>query len=262
MNPRNWKLQGLVLLSLMLAAVSALAQESNVIPRGVDLWRTPGNGSTVAELHLPPGFLDKDCPAFDGEVVLEGVPVATLPEGAFGNADTVIERLNDAVFDDKGVATAKIVVRALHFRSVAPLETGCGEWMAEVGLGREQAVTKMTIVREDARGGFFTAPISVDTVWTLTRKQGKAVRTLGTSNLLVSEERTPWRSEPCPNTPAIKRPSVIVDVNNDNKADLKVAAASRFFNAGWDLQCKPYSPCRGKLIDPAIHCYEPALSTL
>ncbi len=261
MKPRSGKHQGLILLSLMLVAVSALAQEDNVIPRGVDLWRTPGNGSTIAELHLPPGFLDRDCPAFDGEVVLEGVPVTTLPEGAFGDADTVIERLNDAVFDDKGVATAKIVVRALHFRAVDPLETGCGQWTAEVGLGREQAVTEMTIVREDARGGFFTAPISVDAVWTLTRKQGKTVRTLGTSNLLVSEERTPWRSEACPKAPAINRSSVIVDVNNDLKPDLKVAVASRLFNAGWDSQCKAYSPCRGKLIDPAIHCYQPALST-
>jgi hypothetical protein len=241
-------------LSAVLSAAPTLAQDRDVIPRGSDGWTTAGDGSTVAEVILPAGFLDRDCPAYHKEVVLKGVPVETSPEGAFGNADTIIERLGDAAFDERGVATTKIAVRALHFRAVDDLGTGCGEWSADVGLDKNQAVTEMTIVREDERGGYFTAPIAVNSVWTFRRASDGAERQLRTSNVLTSDDRSPWQSQSCSKASA-SAGSVLVGGN----AGLKVAAASisRGFNPGY-VNCQPVRLCRGKVLDPAIHCYTAA----
>lgn len=259
---RSFKRCGTTLFILLaLVAAPSLAQEGrDGIPRGTDIWTTPGDGSTYTDLSLPAGFLDRDCPPFRERVVLQGVPVATSPERAFGDADTIIERLEDAVFDEKGVARAKIIVRGLHFRSVAPLKTGCGEWTAEVGLAPQQKATEMTIVREGEAGGTFTAPISVDTVWTFTRGDGAQQR-LTTSNLLTQEERTPWTSVNCfgKSESGSTLSSIMIDSDNDQRPDLKVALVSGLFTAGRTIRCEPWRPCRGKLIDPSIHCYEGAI---
>jgi len=254
-----WSCQRLgmmIALSAVLSAAPTLAQDRDVIPRGSDGWTTAGDGSTVAEVILPAGFLDKDCPAYHKEAVLVGVPVETSPEGAFDGADTIIERLDDATFDDKGVARTKIAVRALHFRAVDNLGTGCGEWSADVGLDKDQAVTQMTIVREDAKGGYFTAPIAVNALWTFRRTSDGAERQLRTSNVLTSEDRSPWQADSCGRA-AASVDSVLVA--SGSGAGLKVAAASisRGFNPGY-VNCQPVRLCRGKVLDPAIHCYSAA----
>jgi hypothetical protein len=242
---------------LAVAAVPALAQDRDVIPRGTDSWKTAGDGSSYTDLNLPAGFLDKDCPAFKGRVVLAGVPVETVPADAYNGGDTLVERLEDAVFDAKGVAQVKIVVRGLHFKGADSLKTDCGEWSADVGLAKEQSPTVMTIVREDAHGGYFTAPISVDTVWTFTRSSDGAVRTLGTSNILTSDEKSPWSSDTCTKSAAAgtRRPALVKPGNG--RPALKIAAVTHGFNPGY-VNCRPSVLCRGKQIDPSIHCYSPA----
>jgi hypothetical protein len=257
MGIRNWKRSGSTLFAaLIVAAVPALAQD--VIARGTDSWRTAGDGTSYTDLSLPAGFLDRDCPAFQGRVILAGVPIETSPENAFSGGDTLIERLEDAKFDDKGVARTKIAVRGLHFRGVDSLKTDCGEWTADVGLAKQQTPTDMTIVREDANGGYFTAPISVDVVWTFTRASDRAQRSLGTSNILTSDERSPWQFESCSKTAATIRTAAILDPNNHGKPALKIAAASRGFYPGYGPNCRVNVGCRGKQIDPSVHCYTPA----
>jgi hypothetical protein len=239
---------------LALAALPAVAQD--VIPRGSDAWKTAGGGQTYSKLSLPAGFLDANCDAVAQDVALEGVPVATSPEGAFGDADTIIERLSDAVFDEKGVATTKVVVRALHFRAADLVKSSCGDWSAEVGLAKDQASTVMTIVRESASGGTFTAPISVDAVWTFTRTSDGAVRQMSTSNLLTSDQPSPWHAGSCSKAITLtERSSAIVDSDNDARPDYKVAARATSFNPGYDPACRPTVLCRGKQMDPAVHCY-------
>ena len=252
MELRSCKRLGIAF-ALTLMAAPVLAQD-DFIPRGSDIWGTPGDGSTYTDLSLPAGFLDPNCAPFKDRVVLAGVPVVTSPEGAFGKADTVVERITDAVFDEKGVAKAQIVVRALHFRSVSALKTDCGEWTAEVGLAPQQKSTTMTITRNSEGGGTFAAPISVDTVWTFTRNGDGAKRSLTTSNLLINEDETPWSAA---RTAGEGASSVLVDSNNDGRADLKIAAVSSRFIAGVDVQNRPWSPCRSKGLDPTRHCYEP-----
>jgi hypothetical protein len=253
------QLGGSLLAVLLLAAVPVVAQD---VPRGTDAWRTPGDGRTSTDLNLPAGFLDQGCPGYADKVVLAGVPVATSPADAYEGADTFIERLQDVTFDAKGVGTTRIVVRGLHFRATADLKTGCGDWSAEVGLASAQTPTTMTIVRDGEAGGYFTAPISVDAVWIFRRASDNAERTLSTSNLLTTDERTPWTSATCGKSLGSAKAlaaasSILVDSNNDGRPDAKIAGGSARFNAGLDPACRPWSPCRQKGLDPTRHCYEP-----
>jgi hypothetical protein len=259
MGIRRWNRSGLMMLAvLVLLAVPALAQD--VITRGTDPWYTAPDGSSYTDLNLPAGFLDKDCSGYQGHVVLAGVPVEAKPADAYYYGDTLVERLEDAVFDANGVAKVKIVVRGLHFKGADALKTDCGEWSADVGLAKEQTPTEMTIVRENENGGYFTAPISVDTVWTFTRSSDGAVRTLNTSNILTSDEKSPWQAGTCTKAAAVTRKPALINATNHGKPSLKIAAISRGFNPGFGPNCLPNVLCRGKQIDPSIHCYSPAIA--
>ena len=77
-------------------------------------------------------------------------------------ADTVIERLDDAVFNAKGTAVTRIQFRALSLVSIAPIKTACGAFHVYVSLGGQQRVTTMNIHRTQEGGGSFVAPLAVD----------------------------------------------------------------------------------------------------
>jgi hypothetical protein len=244
--------------SLALLALLAAPAWAQTVLKGSDVWNTPGDGSTNAVLNLPLDFFDPGC-SFQGTVVLRGKNVATSPANAFGNADSVIERLQDAVFDVNGVAVVSIAAKALSLESTQPLSTPCGQWAAAVSLNNPQAITRMTIKRAGSTGGTFTAPISVATTWTFTRSDG-AVRTLDTNNVLDSSLPTEWRYSSCPG--AVKTGGVVqVDTDNDGVPDTAVNGVSNFF-AGYTANCQLLKPCRNKNVDPATHCYEPASSLI
>lgn len=241
----------------LLALLAAPAWTQNVL-KGSDVWSTPGDGSTHAVLSLPLDFFDPGC-TFQGTVVLKGVKIATSPANAFGNADTVIERLTDGAFDGNGVDILPIAVRALHFKSTQNIATTCGQWAADVSLNNPQAVTRMTITRTSSSGGTFTAPISVATTWTFTRSDG-AVRTLDTNNTLDSSTPIEWRYSSCPGS--VTTGGVVqVDTNNDGVPDTAVNGVSNFY-AGRSATCQLLKPCRNKNVDPATHCYQAASSLI
>jgi hypothetical protein len=146
----------------VLLAVPAFAAD-RVIANGIDLWRTPGDGTTFADFSkrsIPAGFFCSGSEPFTGRVVLKGVPIAS--GGAVGGADTIIQRLDNAAFNKRGVATTRIQMRAMQFEGVAPLKTACGLFKLRVTLDGEQPVTTMRIVRDHEKGGRFFAPIWVN----------------------------------------------------------------------------------------------------
>lgn len=158
------KLSCLVVLLAVLLAVPALAAD-RVIYNGIDLWRTAGNGRTYADFAktpLPAGFFCSKSEPFAGRIPFKGVPVATSVPGVLGATDTIVQRLDDAVFNRKGVATTRLQVRALNFESLAPIKTACGDFIAKFSLEGEQPITTMRIIRENAAGGRFLAPIAVN----------------------------------------------------------------------------------------------------
>ena len=144
------------LLGLLLASLAALPAAAQ-IPPGPDYWVTPDNGRTF--FTFPNGDVESLCgappsTAWNHRVNLRGVPVAA-------DYDTVVQRLDKAVFDTTGHAQTRIVVKALSFASAAPQGTPCGTLKWTVGLTGTQSPTVMRLRRTSSQGGFFSADISV-----------------------------------------------------------------------------------------------------
>jgi hypothetical protein len=154
----------LIIAFALLVAVPAFAAD-RTITNGVDLWQTPGDGTSFAdfsEQSLPAGFFCPGSGPFTGTIVLKGIPIAGDKPGALGPTDTIIQRLDNATFNKRGVATTRIQMRAMQFESAAPVKTACGDFNLKVTLDGEQPITTMRIVRDHAKGGRFFAPIWVN----------------------------------------------------------------------------------------------------
>jgi hypothetical protein len=215
------------------------------IGNGVDLWRTPGDGTSwlnLAEDPIPADFFCAGSAPYGGLIVWEGRPLATSPPDALGGADTIIYRLDDAVFDDKGVAVTRIRVEALSLVSSAPIQTRCGAYEVRASVaGGEQPVTEMRIERTDKLGGRFEAPLEFIvrlTFLPVGGKLGKAVE-LERQASFASGPGFFWSSRPLDlSKPAEKRAVlevegfVLVDTDGDDKADTFLPGTSNFFPYG------------------------------
>ncbi|MES1242413.1 MAG: hypothetical protein ABUT39_12400 [Acidobacteriota bacterium] len=155
MNKTAWRTTSVLLLLASFLAIPALAQ---TIPPGKDYWVTPNNGQT--DFAFPSGDVESLCgqPAsstWNHKVVLRGVPAAG------SDYDTVVSRLDTAVFNSSLLAQTRIQVAALNFASASPQATPCGTLTWTVGLSGSQAVTLMKLRRISATGGLFSADIAV-----------------------------------------------------------------------------------------------------
>lgn len=153
-----------VLALAILAALPAAAAPVRSIENGIDVWITPGDGTSYIEFAqepIPKGFFCPNSAAFKGRVALKGRPLTTGNPGELGGADTIVQRLDNATFDAKGVATTRIQLRALQLESVAPVKTSCGDFYVRVTLSGTQPTTKMRIIKDDESSGRFVAPIQV-----------------------------------------------------------------------------------------------------
>ena len=220
---------GLVL-SLLLG-LSPLSADP-VLRRGIDVFSTLGNGKTFydfAQSPIPAGFFCNDSKAFTGRVAFQGLPLATHPQGQLRGIDTVIERLDDAVFDDRGIAETRIRFRALSLVSIAPIKTACGAFHVYLSLGGKQRMTKMTILRTQESGGDFLAPLAVDVKMTFipvkpARNRGERKLELK-ARVTFPASRVPWSLAPG----TMKRAgAVVVDTNGDLTPDTPLPAFSNF----------------------------------
>jgi hypothetical protein len=233
------------------------AAGNGVIAGGIDLWSTPANGSTFVDFSrnpLPADFFCLGSAPFDGRIVFQGVPVATRPARALGNADTIVQRLDDAVFtrtfdpalafDLRGldgtvrrvgaaffrgqeVATTRIQVKALSFAAIEPVSTGCGRYRVTASLAGEQPVTRMIMVREGERGGRFYAPLALNVRLTFTPVRG------GTPVAVVREISFPakplslWTDDPA--ALGVRREGLVsVDTDFNGKVDTVLPGTSNF----------------------------------
>lgn len=149
---------------LVVAALPAAAGQKPIdrVPAGLDYWQTLSFGATAysfAREPLPAGFLCAGSPAFTGQVLFEGVPLRTEPAGILGTTDTVIERLDDAVFNARGIATSRLRARALDLRATEPIKTACGNFKVTAGLAADQPITSITFHRQNKLGGIFNADL-------------------------------------------------------------------------------------------------------
>lgn len=221
---------GVALLSLVVVPVQA-----QVIREGLDLWRTFGDGTTYADFAiepLPAGFFCAGSQPFAGTLAFEGVPVATEPAGVLNLTDTVVHRLDDATFNEHGVAVTRIQMAAMQFRGVEALSNDCGTFDVGVVLDGEQPITEMKIVRQGANGGRFDAPIHVNVriIFTPVDHGGDTLSVRRELQLGAAANAT-WRTLPDPGFTEFDRP-VTVDTDSDGLADRVLPGTSSNFFAG------------------------------
>jgi hypothetical protein len=181
--------RGLIFCALLLVlAAPALAERAiDRVPAGVDYWQTLSSGATAydfASNPLPAGFLCAGSAPFTGRIQFEGVPLRTEPAGILGTTDTIIERLDDAVFNSRGDARTRIRARALNLIATEPLKTPCGLFRVTARLADKQPVTQMAFHREDKDGGTFQAQLRLRVRIEFTNLQtGEASSVVHTVNL-------------------------------------------------------------------------------
>ncbi len=180
------------LLGLLLVGLAALPAAAQ-IPPGPDYWVTPDNGRTF--FTFPNGDVESLCGAppsttWNHRVNLKGVPVAA-------DYDTVVQRLDNAVFNTTGNAQTRIVVKALSFASAAPQGTPCGTLTWKVGLAGTQSLTVMRLRRTSPQGGFFSADIAVNVEFKAYNASSVYVGSLFYSMILPDPQNgTPWSFGP------------------------------------------------------------------
>ena len=258
-----------VLVIALLIHLPPLAADSRIIPRGIDIFTTPADGRTYydfAQTPIPAGFFCEASQAFAGRVAFKGLPLATGAPGQLWGADTVIERLDDAVFDARGIASTRIRFRALSLVSIAPIKTACGAFHVYVSLGGRQRVTPMTLHRTQENGGSFVAPLAVDA--RLSFIPVKAAKIKNPRPLTLAGSFT-FPASPIPwslrEDPKIRRiGSAVVDTNGDLTPDTLLPGTSSFspgqsperlFNASGGSCCSEWTCHSG---DGEEHCYYPS----
>jgi hypothetical protein len=216
---------------LLLVGFSSLSA-ATVIHRGIDVFTTADDGKSFTDFSyspIPAGFFCKDSKAFTGKVTFRGLPLTTDPPGKLTGADTVIERLDEAVFD-KGVASTRIRFRALSLVSSAPIKTACGDFHVYVSLSAKQRVTTMTIFRTQETGGDFTAPLAVDVRLTFIpvkpqRNQEKRKLEI-TQSITFPASPSPWSL--VADTPTKRANTITVDTDGDLIPDTALPGPSNF----------------------------------
>ncbi|HXU33161.1 MAG TPA: hypothetical protein VN851_21550 [Thermoanaerobaculia bacterium] len=221
-----------ILAVVFLTAIPSQAADP-VIKRGIDTFTTTANGKThydFAQHPIPAGFFCPSSAAFTGRVAFRGLPLGV--NGQLHNADTVIERLDDAVFAADHTAVTRLQVRALSMVSLKPIRTSCGAFHLYVSLAGPQRVTKMTLSRTEAGGGTFSAPLAIDARLTFipVKPSKNAPKLEMTGSFTFPAAPKPWSLSAGAATKKVT--SVVVDTNGDLVPDTRFSGSPNFY-PGW-----------------------------
>ncbi|HEX4961877.1 MAG TPA: hypothetical protein VF173_13630 [Thermoanaerobaculia bacterium] len=215
---------------VLLLGTSHLSSADPAIKPGIDVFATVGGGFTYydfAKNPIPAGFFCDSFTTFTDRVALKGLPVETGVPGQLRNTDTIVERLDPAVFDANGVAETRIQFRALSMVSIAPIKTSCGAFHVYITLDGQQPITKMLIYRSEAGGGSFSAPLAANVRLRFVPVRGTISRKLE----LKGSVRFPGKPIPWtfPNGKALNQMgSAVVDTDGDLRPDTRLPGTSNF----------------------------------
>jgi hypothetical protein len=221
---------GAVLILAMIGGSPLTAAEAakDVIHQGVDVWMTVAGfaKTSFAQEPIPAGFFCEGSKPFTGTIKFKGSPLVMTPARSLGSIDTVVRRLDDAVFNDKGKATTRIKLVALSLLSTQPIETSCGKYDVSVNLAGPQPTTTMTILRTEALGGTYSAPLALNVKAVFIPVSGdKSGRREVTRRIDLGPGSTSvWTYV---NTPQYKA-GVMVDTDGDGKPDTVLPGPSNF----------------------------------
>ncbi|HEX6904407.1 MAG TPA: hypothetical protein VF789_32160 [Thermoanaerobaculia bacterium] len=222
---------GMVMVALLISCLGTPTFAADrVIQNGIDVWSTPGDGSTFvdfAKTPIPAGFFCPGSSPFAAKVAFRGEPLVTGTPGALGATDTIVQRLDDAAFNKKGVAVTRIQARALSLKSLAPIENECGKFNVTASLEGPQPITRMVIARDNEKGGRFSAPLSLNV-----KVRFEPVGRVGGESLEIPVEvrfaasrNVPWQTKTVAPVPA---GFVLVDTDGDRVADTYLPGTSNF----------------------------------
>lgn len=223
------RLRSLAVAVLALALASPAFAADSAVRNGIDVWYTSGNGGTYIDFSRTPIPADFFCPGsapLVSTVTLKGDPVVVGGGSRPSAADTIVQRLDDAVFNKDGIATTRLQVRALQLASVAPIETSCGRYELKVGLDGKQPVTTMTIRRQGPTGGTYLAPLSLETKLQFVPAGGATGRPL-TLSLPVNFQASPQAWHFMPESEQ-STGLVLVDTDGDQQLDTYLPGRSNF----------------------------------
>lgn len=240
-----------VLVLVSAPALSALTRTSATLLQldpGIDLWITASSGTSTA-VTIPAGFFCPDSPSWSGTLFLAGEPLVTDRPTETGAADTVIERLDTAIFDSNGVATTRIQVRAISLTStdivtVNPCDGVQKSWEVKgvqlrprtsEEIANGDFITELTIQRgAHGDGGTFSGTLEVPAKIVFTH--GSEVRELPQDVTFLipaqSEPAPPWASAPGSGG-LVVTDDVTVDVDCDGVPETQLPGTSNF-HPGWD----------------------------
>lgn len=214
--------------ALILLASGSPALAGTVVPAGVDLWATAGEGRTYASFAaepIPAGFFCPDSQPFTGRIAFRGAPLAAQPAARLGGADTIVRRLDNAAFNEKGEAVTRIRLMALSLEGIEPIDTGCGPYKVTAALERgEQPTTTMRIVRTQSNGGTYSAPLSLNVRLQFTPVDGGDRRVMTRQVALGPSNNAVWTFAAEPRY----RGSVVVDTDGDRVPDTRLPKSSNF----------------------------------
>ncbi|MCP3959912.1 MAG: hypothetical protein GY719_18870 [bacterium] len=250
----------------LLALLAGPAMADEVITNGVDLWPST-NGmsySSFIEDPIPAGFFCEGSAAFVGKIDMDGRPIVTDPPGYLGNTDTIVRRLDDARFDDNGVARTRIQLMALSLASAEPVEVGCEQaYHVTASLDGEQPITEMTIVREADWGGSYAAPLHLNVELSFTPVDGGQVLAAAREIKLNAAPGSYWTTTERIGVTGEGEP-VRVDTDGDQVADAVMPGPSNFLAGGVlnrvvpvvEQQIQPWIPAcaRGWCPSSCSHC--------
>jgi len=254
--PTRQLVWGLVLLALF-GTFPAGADQT--IHRGDDFWQTAGAGSTFTsfgEDPIPAGFFCLGSRPFAGTIALEGLPLVTDPPGFLGSIDTIVRRLDDATFDEKGVANTRIQLLALSLASAEAIDVGCDSpFEVTVSLAGEQPMTEMKILRRDEDGGTYVAPLALNVQVVFTPADGGEPLQIHRDIRLGPGTNSVWDTNDRLGTTAWGEP-VRVDTDGDGVADSVLPGTSSFVGsilpAGYAASVPACSGCYSQV--QSCHC--------
>lgn len=223
-----------ILLTTAILLALPLAVGADMIPNGIDAWVTPDDGRSSADFTddpIPAGFFCDGSRAFSDRIYWKGEPIVTRPAEAFGGADTLVQRLDDAVFDENGVAHTRVQVQVLSMVSSTPLETACGRFSVKVTLAGEQPVTTMLIVREEPNGGYFVSDVHLRVKLTFTPLDGFAREILEIDRLVeFNDSLLYWSNQAQPGRAPLQVGGfVLTDTDDDGVVDTVLPGTSEGF---------------------------------
>ena len=231
-------------LAAVLCALPILAQD---LPAGDDVWDSVGGGST--EVTLSPTQWNNLCGASVGantSALLKGFNIPGQ-----GTGDTVVRRLEDAVFSGVGSSdTVKIQLQDLSLVNDGSNPCGALGYSLRVTDNGTQATGTMTITKTSSAGGTFTAKVPVGALIEALDSSGTPRGSVFVSGVLGDDSAAPW---------SYAAPSYAATASTAAGRTFAAAAAAAPWHPGVDPVTKqPAKVCRrGNKILPARHCYQP-----